>query len=73
MKQIVIYQTEKTIWYCERSYREQRKYDNNIFPMRLLVTLASNDFLEELKSLEQYDLIDILSNELWDQQTIYSN
>ena len=74
MKNIIIYQTSKNIWFCEKEFWEKWKYENNLFPIRLLQTLVSNCFLEDLKNMEKRDLIDILLETLnEDDETINSN
>ena len=74
MKNIIIYQTEKNIWFCEKKSWECWKYENNLFPIRLLQTLVSNDFLEDLRCMKWVDLMEILLEALneWNE-TIYAN
>lgn len=76
MEKIIFFQTETSVGICDREWREERAYENEIKPIKLNMLECSAGYVRELKELlssDQTEFANKVKEELDNSLYIHSN
>lgn len=77
MEKYVLYETDKSVWFCPSRDWNKFKYDNEISPIREATTLATQEWIMELFEIYESDIdlfVELIRQELAENfLTVYTN